>query len=592
MNAQRPAFFLDVPEEGLARVLEGLERRRFPIGAIVVGPGESIDGLYVVESGSAEVFSFDRHNAEHHVGFIHEGETIGEMALLTGMHGGAVVRARTDLDVLVLRKGEFDRLTKRFPQLHRNLGAILAERLARTDRLAAEERPGRLFLLRDEGAPSRLGYALACSVAWHARAPTILVVLDDDIAPELEAYAGASRTAIADALAEPPGARASVLLSARVDGLSADGIAEVTEELFHHYEYVFVQTRGEPPTLATARTITLVGETDGIPPSGDLVLAAGRPSRARLGPDQGGMVRIPDLDEADRGGLEQGLLPIETAAGRALGWVARDLAGLKVGVAFGAGSVRGFAHLGVLKVLERQGVPIDYIAGTSVGAIVAGTYAIGMTPDEITDALANGPAYRFGVPVKSLLSIRALEAYIHRLGEGRRFEDTDIPVAIVAADLVTQKEVVFRRGELAAAVVASISIPGIYPAQRIGPYTLVDGGVLNPVPASVVAEMGAGRVVAIKLAMAPADHDHDAEASVDKGPRPSAVVVMLHAIEMMQSRIMVEARATTVTVSPTFTSVQAKLRHFGEGRRFVEVGEQAAEEALPRLATALPWLAS
>src|SRR5207342_2516379 len=82
-------------------------------------------------------------------------------------------------------------------------------------------------------------------------------------------------------------------------------------------------------------------------------------------PDRTGIACIPPLEAADHDGLRIGLLPLRTLSSRRIGWLARDVAGLKVGVALGAGSIRGFAHLGVLKVLEREHVPIDYVAGTS-----------------------------------------------------------------------------------------------------------------------------------------------------------------------------------------------------------------------------------
>ena len=101
--------------------------------------------------------------------------------------------------------------------------------------------------------------------------------------------------------------------------------------------------------------------------------------------------------------------------------------------------------------------------------------------------------FRPTIPLSSLLSSRPMTTFIRTVGESRRLEDLDIPCAIVTADIVSGREVVLRRGDLALAVVASISIPGIYPVQRLSRHALVDGGVINPVPASVAAEMGAVR---------------------------------------------------------------------------------------------------
>jgi NTE family protein len=242
-------------------------------------------------------------------------------------------------------------------------------------------------------------------------------------------------------------------------------------------------------------------------------------------------------------------------------------------------------------VLERAGVPIDYICGSSVGGAVAAMYAGGLDSSGCADGLdgAGAAMFRPTIPVKSLLSTRALGKFIDRIAAGRRIEDLPIPLALVASDLLTRREVVFRRGEPWLAVVASCSIPGIFPAQPVGPYMLVDGGVLNPVPASVAAEMGADMVIAVKLGSATIPSVSEAEATVTRGRRPSVLSVTLRSIEIMQSRIAPEASAaTTITITPEMSDVGAKLRNFASGRVYIEDGIAAAEEALPRIAAALP----
>jgi NTE family protein len=141
------------------------------------------------------------------------------------------------------------------------------------------------------------------------------------------------------------------------------------------------------------------------------------------------------------------------------------------------------------------------------------------------------------------------------------------------------------------AVLAAVSIPGIYPAQRIGPYVVIDGGVVNPVPTDVAADMGAGVVIAVKLGAGRSEPDTDAEGVLPSGSAPSAVAVLLRAIELMQSRIEVRtADATTITIAPELDAKGMQLRRFSEGRRYIQDGIEAAETALPRVEAALPWL--
>ncbi|HEX4930470.1 MAG TPA: patatin-like phospholipase family protein, partial [Gaiellaceae bacterium] len=224
---------------------------------------------------------------------------------------------------------------------------------------------------------------------------------------------------------------------------------------------------------------------------------------------------------------------------------------------------------------------------------VAGLYALGRTNDEGVDALIRtGPhLVRYGIPRKGLLSNRSIRRFLHSEVGETRIEDLQVPLALVAADILTQQEVVFRTGLLWQAVMASLSIPGVYPALWIGGHLVVDGGVLNPVPVSITAEMGAGVVVAVKLVGEAKPHT-EVESVVAKGTPPSALSVILRSIELMQGRIVSEAAdARVITITPALINLpSSKLKAFADGRRFVDIGEEAAEQAMPRITAALPWL--
>ena len=170
------------------------------------------------------------------------------------------------------------------------------------------------------------------------------------------------------------------------------------------------------------------------------------------------LVRIPGFSDADLEALRDGLLPNSTRAGRSVGRVARSLCGLSVGIALGAGSVRGFAHWGVLRAFDKIGLHADYIAGTSVGGSVATLYAIGRSNEEGIDALVRtGPhLVRYGIPPeRAALEPVPAQVPAQRSGE-IRIEDVPTPLALVAADILTQQEVVFRTGLLWQAVMASL----------------------------------------------------------------------------------------------------------------------------------------
>jgi NTE family protein len=584
-------LFQDVPLDELSRVLEGFDRRTYEPDRVVVAEGDTLHELYIVLAGTAAVVVVGPDGREHEVGRVAPGGTVGEMALLTGEPAAATVRSTAPLDVLVLTEDEFAELGQRFPQVYRNLGTLLAERLAHTNRLVAKRSPGRLVVLANDGAPPLLGCALACSLAWHTRERTLFLGLRSDPGPELRALAKAARDRTG---VEARRGVAILEVEAPRGRYAPEALYETLVGLFDRFQNIVLELdAGTEPALQTATNVRLEpGDARG--PSADGVLAVrGWSTGTTLRPHHDRVVCVPELGDDDVRAMQNGVLPTSTAAGLALGWAARDLAGLKVGVALGAGSIRGYAHIGVLEALMRNGIPIDAVAGTSIGSAVAGLHALGQTPSEIADTLDEfGPnLFKLTLPVRSLLSNRGMRRYMQTVAPGVRIEDLDVPLAIVAADIRQQREVVFRRGLLWQAVLTSVSIPGIYPASPIGGGILVDGGVLNPVPASVAAQMGAGVVIAVKLGSRGLEPEFDLEAAPARGTPPTTTSVLFRAIEIMQSRIDGDpADATVVNVAPMSDLMGPKLRRFHEGRRYIGDGAAAVEEALPRLAAVLPWL--
>lgn len=583
MADERTTSFLDeLPEAELATLLERLERRQYPTGSVVVAEGDRTNEVYLAESGHADVYIANREGVEQRVGGVGPGATIGEMSLFTGQPAVGTVRAATDLDVLVLGAAEFEQLAARHPGIYRNLGSILSDRLARTNRLALRDSFGRTGALFQNGGPPELSYALACSVAWHTRASTLFLHVGDRLPDALEGLARGGEGG------------ADVLVTGAIDGTTS--LRALVEELFHRYDFILVHSASsDTDVLRTARRFEVVDSTaNGAVSDATIRLAGWAPADAPIRPDRHGILRVPRFTDADLDALRGGLLPQGTAAGRALGWAARDFAELKVGLALGAGGVRGYAHFGVLRALERSGVAWDYIAGTSVGASVATLSAFGYSLDECADVLdrCGDVLFRPTLPRKGFLSSRALRRFLHSVTGEMRIEDLDMPLAIVAADVLTQQEVVFRQGLIWLAVLASISIPGVYPAVPVDGRLLVDGGILNPVPTSATANMGAQTVIAVRLSSNAPAPETQAVARETPMKTPSALAVLLRTIEIMQRRIVSDpADVTTITITPELEEMASGVRNFKQGRNYIEVGEAAAEAALPRIKAALPWLA-
>jgi len=176
----------------------------------------------------------------------------------------------------------------------------------------------------------------------------------------------------------------------------------------------------------------------------------------------------------------------------------------KIGLALGSGSARGWAHIGVIKALTEVGVRVDYVAGTSVGAVVGAVYASGRIAalEDVVLQLDWKQIASFldiVFPKSGLIDGNKIADFIRRHVEAKKIEDLPLPFCALATDLATGGEVAIQEGDIIEAVRASISVPGIFTPVRKDDMILVDGGLVNPVPVSMVREMGADFVIAVDL---------------------------------------------------------------------------------------------
>jgi NTE family protein len=175
----------------------------------------------------------------------------------------------------------------------------------------------------------------------------------------------------------------------------------------------------------------------------------------------------------------------------------------KIGLALGGGAARGWSHIGVIRVLEKAGIPIDYIAGTSIGSLIGGVYASGKM-DALEDLALKLDVKKvmgyldMAYSKNGLLDGKKVKTLLSGHFTKKRIEDVRIPFIAVATDIETGKEIQFKSGNLVEAIRASISIPGIFTPVKKGKMYLVDGGLVNPVPVNVVRQMGADIVIAVR----------------------------------------------------------------------------------------------
>jgi len=253
----------------------------------------------------------------------------------------------------------------------------------------------------------------------------------------------------------------------------------------------------------------------------------------------------------------------------------------KVGLALGGGGARGFAEIGVLRVLEQEKIPISFVAGTSVGSLIGALYAD-------TGRVLDAEFHAISVTEEDLFDYRAFAVFSGGFVKGERLlqflganlksksiEQMKIPYAAVAVDVATGRAVSFQRGSIAPAVHASCAIPGVFVPVEIGGRTYVDGGVVNPVPADVARSMGAEVVVAVSIPPL-------VRSTVPTNP----VAVAYQSVTIMSSEIArLRAREADVVVTPDVGDVA--YDDFTQKKRLITAGEDAARKALPQIRAAI-----
>ena len=173
-----------------------------------------------------------------------------------------------------------------------------------------------------------------------------------------------------------------------------------------------------------------------------------------------------------------------------------------IGLALGAGGAKGLVHIGILKVLHKHKIYPNYIAGTSIGAVIGAAYAAGFSPEELEE-FAKTTDWKsivdFTIPKNGLLQPELIEQKIRKLVHHRDFQELKVPLRIVAYNLSKNERVVFSKGNVARAVRASLSIPGVFPPLKMNNDFYIDGAVTDPTPFDIVRDMGADIVIAVDL---------------------------------------------------------------------------------------------
>lgn len=246
----------------------------------------------------------------------------------------------------------------------------------------------------------------------------------------------------------------------------------------------------------------------------------------------------------------------------------------RIGLALGGGATRGFAHIGVIQVLEEAGIKPDLVAGTSAGSLVATMYAAGRSGAELAKvalAMDESAITDWAFPGRGLIRGEALARYVREQTGQRTIEQLPMPLGIVATDLDNGEPVLFRRGDAGTAVRASSAVPAVFQPVSINGREYVDGGLASPVPVRFARQMGAEFVIAVDISSPP-----DGNATGD----PMRMLLQTFAI-MSRSINTFELRDADVVVRPRLVGVSSA--DFTVRRKAIAAGREAALAVLPAI---------
>ncbi len=655
-------LFRNLQPRETADVIARLQPVSFLRGTRILERGNWHGQLYIVASGLVSVLLQEDSN-ELAVAQLGPGECFGEMSLITGEPPSATVRAEQDSSLWALPQADFLALIGTCPTLLRNINAILALRLSRTNQQILVNHATQLVelsLLDDTAQPLQRSLSLHIADALATCSQKRVLLLEvcgqeearaahfaqhpEQIRPSLldcaRDHSLIARHRAPTATPEGQCYAALGLLASNAQQLAEldNGIQATIIDVASAYDYVLlVTTSGTPRELARSvaelsnRSLLIVSHTMLHEASSWLttgktadpaVFVAHVPGRPTIGAQDDYAAQlacdVTRLLPADMSLLahcwDEGKTLRQLAPGaeltRAVGFVARFIARQTVGVAFGGGGARGFAHLGVLEQLVQHGVPVDYMAACSSGIITPGMYLIGKSFAESEEIFLQiqRAIVRWRIPRTSIFSNAGLKRMLRELCGELRFEDLTTPFAMVAVDLSTRAGVVLDRGLLWQAGLASTALPGIFPPVLVGDHILMDAGMHDPVPIRLLRKMGAHILIASELGGQEPPSLESATPWLKEALRrdnpgrprglplpythtrsPHIVDLILRTYDLAMATIgMHSIREADVVIRPKLHRVS--LRQFSEGRKFVVAGREAVEQSLPQLRLHLPWL--
>jgi len=643
---QEIPLFASLSGEERSLIQERISFKEYKKGEIIYQEGSPADALSVVVLGRVVIYTQDQGGNETLLEYLHRGKYFGIISLLTGEPHSVTAKAINDCLLLIIKKEDFDFILKKIPRLAIDLSQTLSRRLKRKDihqKTIFESTAISIFSSYSQAGKTIYALNLGLSLAKETHKSVIIL----DIAPQDKIHSLPRRLEIEGAYPVFDLSSSANTDTARVikdfilkDRFGTDLIAlfykseddscmkkltDVLSLLVNDYHYIILDLPSEmdrnildilnqsdlihiltsPEPVDLKRTSSLIGrlKTDFSFHEDKIKVIINEYKASRLTyEEQIGLLNHPifvtlpriEFRASDKMVLDE---PNSEYA-KAIRRIARRIGDCLVGLALGVGVAYGLCHIGVLKVIEEEKIPIDVISGSSVGALIASLWVTGRSSAEILEITKEfkEPKYIWGLvdltfPLLGFIKGNKLYKFLKKYLGNKTFYDVRLPLKIIASDIKRKEAIILEKGLLADAIMASCTMPGVFAPFKFKQGLLFDGGVINPLPTEPLFKMGVKKIIAVNVT--PSKEDVLKQYEKIKGaetPRryyqnklkTNILDIIFSSIEVMQLEIAgKEAQLADIVLHPDTSGLYWLELH--RAKEFARRGEDEARKNLDKI---------
>lgn len=545
-------LFADLSEEEYLLVTQKSSLREYGKGEIIYREGSPADAFYCIILGRALVYTQDQYGHEVELEYLHRGKYCGIISLLTNEPHSVSVRAVNDCVIMVIPKEDFDFILNKIPRLAISMSQTLSRRLKNKGlhyKTIFESTIISVF-----SSYSQAGKTIyALNLALGLRQETKKNVLILDILPEGKMHSlphrlgieggypmfnlsggGFVSSSVADfILKDKYGVDLACLFYNPEDEVFVRKLVDIMTILVNDYHYIILDlpsvmdksifrvlnqsdlihilTSPEPVDLERTHNLVHRLKTEFSFQESKIKVLINEyrfskleheEQRSILGQPVFATLPKIDFDAPDRIILDAPACEYAKAIRR----ISRQLGDCLVGLALGVGVAYGFCHIGVLKVIEEEKIPVDIICGSSIGSLIASLWVTGKTADEILQITKefSQPKYIWNIidltiPILGFIKGKKLYGFLKKHLGNKTFYDVRLPLKIVASDVKKKESRILDKGLLADAIMASCSMPGVFTPFKFREDILFDGGIVSPLPTEPLFKMGVKKIIAVNV---------------------------------------------------------------------------------------------